>query len=313
MILGFIEKDSQGQRVYATNDVLPTTIIKSGGGIKIMKLVSYSKSNKENNITEHRIKSDGVSNTLTTGDGCSNQSTFNYVLEDKNFLIRKLTPIECERLQGYPDDHTKFGMGEDGKVFEISETQRYKLCGNGVSAPVATHILETLIPDEHIKVLSLFSGTGGTELSLSERFDVVAHCEIDKHAQNNLRYNYPITPIYPDVTKLIDEQDLPHFDLLTFGYPCQDVSIAGRNLGDWGKRSSLVFEVIELLKKHKPKYFMAENVKNHLSEMHKEFFLNVLRGFSEAGYEFDFEVVNSKNFGLPQSRERVFIFGRLIK
>jgi len=229
--------------------------------------------------------------------------------------IRKLTPLETERLQGWSlkqgfQNHTKLGLFEDGQTKEISNSQRYKMCGNGISSPVSKHTLESFI-NEPVRVLSLFSGAGGTELLLDKsRFKLVGNCENDKYAQSVLRFHHPKLPLYPDVTELLNE-DLPEFDLLTFGYPCQDVSVAGKGLGIEGERSSLVFHVIELIKKHKPKYIMAENVKNHLSKKHVEFFLTVMRELSKIGYALDFQVLNTKNFGLPQNRERLFILGKL--
>lgn len=227
--------------------------------------------------------------------------------------IRKLTPRECERLQGFPSDLTKYGKKVDGTIYEISDTQRYKMCGNAVSSNVSKTILESVIPNEKIKIMSLFSGCGGTEAKLGDRFEVIGHCEIDKYAQDVLRFKHPDIPIFPDVIKIAKGEHKidNYFDLLTFGYPCQDISIAGKQLGEFGVRSSLVYQVIEIARIYKPKYIFAENVKNHLSEKHKNFFLKVLTAFSELGYSLDFEIVNSKDYGLAQNRERVFIFGKL--
>lgn len=227
--------------------------------------------------------------------------------------IRRLTPTECERCQSFPADLTKYGKKNDGTVYEISDTQRYKMCGNAVSSNVSKTILESVIPEGKIKVMSLFSGCGGTEAKLDDRFEVIGHCEIDKYAQDVLRYNHPDVPVYPDVVRLANGEDTidKPFDLLTFGYPCQDISVAGKQLGELGSRSSLVYQVVEIARKYKPRYIFAENVKNHLSEKHEPFFLKVLTEFSKLGYELDFEVVNSKDYGMPQNRERVFIVGRL--
>lgn len=224
--------------------------------------------------------------------------------------IRKLTPKECERVQSFPEDLTKIGRKKDGTVYQISDTQRYKMCGNAVSSNVSKHILETLIQG-NAKVMSLFSGCGGTEAKLDSRFKVIGHCEIDEYAQDVLRYNHPEVPIYEDVKKLASGEVVisEDFDLLTFGYPCQDISISGKQLGEKGSRSSLVYQVVEIANKYKPKYLFAENVANHLSLKHEDFFIRVLTGFSSLGYSFDFEIVNSKDFGCCQNRERVFVVG----
>jgi site-specific DNA-cytosine methylase len=266
--------------------------------------------------------SEGISPTITT-EADSNASI---VVEEDNMLnprilkdlevskeeirIRKLTPTECERLQGYPDSHTKLCRKSDGTVYEISNSQRYKMCGNGVSSPVTAYLFPAIFGNQPIRIMSLFSGCGGTELLLPSNFQVVGHCEFDKYASDVLRYHYPNIPNFHDVTQFIDKE-VSEFDLLTFGYPCQDVSIAGNNLGENGKRTSLIWNVCDIIEKHKPKFIMAENVKNHLSKKHEAFFTRVLERLSELGYDLDFEVVNSKHFSLPQNRERVFIFGKL--
>jgi DNA (cytosine-5)-methyltransferase 1 len=140
----------------------------------------------------------------------------------------------------------------------------------------------------------------------------VGHCEFDKHASQVLKYHHPEIPNFHDVTKLIEREDIPEFDLLTFGFPCQPFSIAGSRKGfkDVGK-GDLIFHVFDFIKKYKPKYLLAENVKGLLNHNKGDTFISILKGLSSLGYEVDFELVNSKNFGLAQNRERVFIFGKL--
>jgi site-specific DNA-cytosine methylase len=307
--------------------------------------VAYSKSTRKTHI-DIRGKVDGEANTVSTGDGGSNQSTQNFVavhyghkdkeheykdvsptlkaqshghepmaveIEEADIRIRKLTPVECERLQGYPDNHTKFGKKEDGTTYEMSNTQRYKQCGNGVSSPVAATILSTLIPSEDVRVQSLFSGILGTELDLPERFKLTGTCEFDKYASDVIRFHKPSVPNFKDVTQFVDRNDVPDFDLLTFGFPCQSFSIAGLRQGfeDEKGRGTLIYNVFDILQKHKPKYFMAENVKGLINHDGGKTIIQILTGLSQLGYELDFELVNSKHYGLAQNRERVFIFGRL--
>jgi DNA-cytosine methyltransferase len=219
--------------------------------------------------------------------------------------IRKLTPVECERLQGYKDNHTKFGRTEDGKVVELSDTQRYKLCGNGISAPVSKHILETLLPEGNFKLMSTFSGTGGTELLLDKRFEVIGHSEFDKYASMNLHYNYPHIKNFGDITKL---DVLPEHDILAGGFPCTTWSIAGLRAGFDDKRGQLIYDVFRLIRTNVPKYVILENVKNLISHGNGESIKAIFEGISNLGYTIDFNLVNSKNFGLAQNRERIFIF-----
>ena len=270
--------------------------------------IAYSKSHRKNHIDARGVI-DEHANTLNTGDGCTSQSTGSFVFtKEPEVKMRKLTPLECNRLQGYPDYWTKYGRKEDGTVYIISDTQQFKMNGNGISSTVPETLFPAVFGNEHIRVLDLFSGCHGTGLRLPTNFECVGFSEVDKYANDVLRYHYPDIINYGDVTKLINQQ-LPEFDLLTFGYPCQDVSSAGNNEGDKGARTSLIWSVCDLIEKHKPKYICAENVKNHLSKTHEAFFTQVLERLSSIGYDLDFEVVNSKHFGLAQNRERVFIMG----
>lgn len=276
--------------------------------------VAYSKSTRKNHI-DVRGRVDQDANTLSCGDGGANMSTQNFVAEDTapTIRIRKLTPVETERLQGYPDNHTKLGRKADGTVYEMSNTQRYKQCGNGVSSNVTETILPALIPEGDVNVMSLFSGVLGTELKLPERFKLAGVCEWDKYASDVINYHHPDVTNFVDVTKFAERTDAPSYDLLTFGFPCQPFSAAGLRQGfdDEKGRGNLIYNVFDILEKHKPKFFLAENVKGLLSHNKGQTFLEILKGLSQVGYELDFELVNSKHYGLAQNRERVFIFGRL--
>ena len=309
-------RKSQCASVYHTDGIFPTVSAGTHGYAmgQIMEIhtIAYSKSHREDKSTgakwiDARGKIDDEANTLSTGDGCANQSTGNYIFTDIT-RIRKLTPLEGERLQGYPDNHTKYGRRDDGTVYTISNTQRYKMVGNGISSTVPETLFPAVFGADPVRVLDLFSGCHGTGLRLPTNFECVGFSEVDKYANDVLRYHYPNITNYGDVTKLIN-LELPKFDLLTFGYPCQDVSSSGKNLGDSGARTSLVWAVCDLIEKHRPKYICAENVKNHLSKKHEDFFTRVLERLSAIGYDLDFEVVNSKHFGLAQNRQRVFIMG----
>ena len=159
-----------------------------------------------------------------------------------------------------------------------------------------------------IKVFSVFSGVGGFEQGLDDRFEVIGFSEIDKYANQVLKYHYPNIPNYGDITK-INWNDIPDFDLLTGGSPCQDLSIAGKRRGLAGARSGLFMEYIRILHHKKPKYFIWENVKGALSSNYGFDFAVVLNEFSEAGYNLWWQVLNAKDFGVPQNRERIFVVG----
>jgi len=159
-----------------------------------------------------------------------------------------------------------------------------------------------------MKVFSLFSGAGGFEIALPEHFEIIGLSEIDKHASAVLKHHYPNTPNYGDITKIYWDT-VPDFDLLVGGSPCQDVSVAGKRSGIEGARSGLFFQYVRALKEKKPAYFIFENVKGLLSSNGGRDFAVVLNEMAEAGYALWWQVLNAKDFGVPQNRERIFIIG----
>ena len=138
------------------------------------------------------------------------------------------------------------------------------------------------------------------------------HCvgfsEIDKYASAVLRYRFPNTTNYGDITK-IDWSAVPDFDMLVGGSPCQDLSVAGKQKGLVGERSGLFHEYVKALEIKKPSHFIWENVKGALSSNGGRDFATILNAFSEAGYSLTWQVLNAKDFGVPQNRERVFVVG----
>lgn len=163
-----------------------------------------------------------------------------------------------------------------------------------------------------IKVLSLFTGIGAFEKALERLgidYELVGFSEIDKFAIKSYCaiHNVPEDKNLGDITKM-DIDKIPNFDLLTWGFPCQDISIAGRMEGiKEGTRSELYYEGYKILKAKMPKISIIENVKNLTSKMFKEQFNSILNDISELGYNNYWKVLNAKDFGIPQNRERVFI------
>lgn len=155
----------------------------------------------------------------------------------------------------------------------------------------------------------LFSGYGGFTLA-SERceFKTIGFSEIDKYASAVLKYHWPNTKNYGDITK-INWSEVPDFDLLTGGSPCQDLSIAGKRVGLEGARSGLFYEYMRCVKEKRPKYFIWENVKGALSSNKGFDFAAVINEMAEAGYSIWWQVLNAKDFGVPQNRERIFVVG----
>ena len=136
----------------------------------------------------------------------------------------------------------------------------------------------------------------------------IGYSEIDKYAIQIYNKHFPNCKNYGDITK-IDYKQLEDFDIIMGGVPCQSWSIAGKRGGFDDKRGNMWFECFKILRAKQPKYFLFENVKGLLSHNGGKSMERICEELCECGYGLDFEVLNSKNFGVPQSRERIFIIG----
>ena len=168
-----------------------------------------------------------------------------------------------------------------------------------------------------MKVLSLFSGIGAFEKSLDNlqiSYELAGFSEIDKYAVKSYCAIHGVDESMNlgDITK-IDEKALPKdIDLITYGFPCQDISIAGKQKGMFNDdgtqtRSGLFFEALRIIEATKPSIAIAENVKNLTGKKFKSQFDIVLKSLEQAGYNNYWKVLNAKDYGIPQNRERVFI------
>ena len=168
-----------------------------------------------------------------------------------------------------------------------------------------------------LKVISLFSGYGTQELALKyigANYEDVANCDILKFA--NIAYDSlhkTTLGNLGDISK-VNEDNFPQCDLMTYSFPCQDISISGVQKGiQKGTRSGLLYEVERILTKNQPKYLLMENVKNLVSHNHIENFKAHISLLNELGYGCSWKVLNGADFGCPQNRERVFmmsVFGK---
>ena len=162
----------------------------------------------------------------------------------------------------------------------------------------------------NLRVFETFAGYGGASFGLSKAgvdYEVVGYSEVDKYAIKCYDLNHPDIKNFGDIRD-IDPVDLPDFDLLTGGHPCQSFSIAGKRRGFDDMRGTLVFDVFRILKVKMPKYVLLENVLGILSSDNGNIFIRIMEELSGLGYVVDFRVFNSKDFGIPQNRERVFYF-----
>lgn len=167
-----------------------------------------------------------------------------------------------------------------------------------------------------LKVLSLFSGIGAFEKALERQgieYQLVNYCEIDKYASKSysLIHNVSEQMNLGDITKIDTLEMDDNVDFITYGFPCQDISLAGKQKGfeQNGEltRSGLFFEALRIIEDLQPKVAICENVKNLTSKKFSKEFGIVLQSLEEAGYNNYWQVLNAKDYGIPQNRERVFI------
>ena len=164
---------------------------------------------------------------------------------------------------------------------------------------------------KHMTHLDLFSGYGGFALACQRLgITTVGVSEVDKYANAVLRARFPGIKNYGDVSQ-INPEDIPDVEIITGGSPCQDVSVAGKRAGIDGKRSGLFFHFSRIISVKRPHYFVWENVRGVLSSNHGRDFARVVAEFSSIGYDLQWQILNTRSFGVPQNRERIVIVGNL--
>ncbi len=159
-----------------------------------------------------------------------------------------------------------------------------------------------------ITVGSLFAGIGGLELGLEQTggFKTVWSVEIDEYCNRVRREHWPHVPQYRDIRDFPPD-GIERPDLICGGSPCQDLSVAGKQAGIGGWRSSLFFEMVRIVRVLRPRWVVWENVRGAISSNGGSDFRAVLRGFSDIGYDAEWTTLRASDFGLPHRRERVFV------
>ena len=166
-----------------------------------------------------------------------------------------------------------------------------------------------------IKIFEAFAGYGGASFGLKRAnipFSTIGFSEIDQDAIDLYSYNFPNIRNFGDIQK-IDETKLPDFDLFTGGFPCQPFSTVGSRLGELDTRGTLFADIIRICEYKRPKYILLENVKGLCVGTHKPTFHKIISEMERIGYDVKYAVLNSKDYGVPQTRERLWIFGYLGK
>jgi DNA (cytosine-5)-methyltransferase 1 len=164
--------------------------------------------------------------------------------------------------------------------------------------------------------VSLFAGVGGFDLAMERNgVDVVANVEIDKQCQKVLAKHFPSAKQFSDITDvkgsdLIAAGFKPERGIITGGFPCQDLSVAGKRRGLAGERSGLFWEIARLIEETKTEWFILENVPGLLTSNKGADFGVVVGTMADLGYSLAWRVLDAQHFGVPQRRRRVFILGR---
>ena len=168
-----------------------------------------------------------------------------------------------------------------------------------------------------MNAVSLFAGVGGFDLALERNgIEVVAAVEIDANARGVLKHRFPKTTLFNDVCEVTGEQLIaagfdPRDGIIVGGFPCQDLSVAGKRAGLAGKRSGLFWEICRLLDETRAQTFILENVPGLLSSNNGRDMATVVQALVERRYRIGWRVLDAQFFGVPQRRRRVFIVGSL--
>ncbi|SHI12910.1 DNA (cytosine-5)-methyltransferase 1 [Clostridium collagenovorans DSM 3089] len=167
--------------------------------------------------------------------------------------------------------------------------------------------------NRHLKTVSLFAGAGGLDLGfLNAGFDIIWANDVDKYAYESYRHNISDHIVLGDINQLLD--DIPSHEVLIGGFPCQPFSMMGQQLGFEDERGTLFFTIEQIVRKHRPKVIVLENVKNLETHNGGETFARMQRILRDEllddnglGYSVFYQVLNSADFGIPQTRRRVFV------
>ena len=168
-----------------------------------------------------------------------------------------------------------------------------------------------------MRIIDLFAGLGGirkgVELALDERgvpHECVFTSEIKPHAITVLRQNHPDEEIHGDITQ-IESENIPDFDILCAGFPCQAFSYAGKRLGFEDTRGTLFFDVERIIRDKRPRGFILENVEGLVSHDKGKTFRVIINHLRRLNYHVSYRILNAKDFGIPQDRKRIYIVGSL--
>lgn len=275
--------------------------------VKIIKVLDLPRDVHNDQERQRRVYSiKGISPTILA----RSDSTKILIKEGEELKLRKFTPIENLRVQGFEEEFIR-----RLKESEVSDTQLYKQSGNAVSPPVVreifNHIGKFINPiegDSEIKFIDLFAGLGGFRIALENNGGkCVFSSEIDKYARETYKNNFGEDPS-GDIIQ-IKSEEIPEHDILCAGFPCQPFSIAGKRLGFEDARGTLFFEVARILRDKRPKAFILENVAGIVSHEQGKTLNTIISILEELEYSVVWKVLNAKDYGIPQNRNRWYCVG----
>ena len=161
-----------------------------------------------------------------------------------------------------------------------------------------------------IRVFEGFAGYGGAAFALKRAkipHTIIGYSENDKFAVDLYEKNHPGVPGFGDITK-IDPEEIPDFDLFTGGFPCQPFSQVGLGLGEQDIRGTLFYDIIRICEAKKPKHILLENVKGLRTNRHGKTLETIVKKLTKLGYDVHYQLLNSKDYGIPQNRDRLWIY-----
>lgn len=276
-------------------------------------IASRGRYNENGNISQnYEVRGNEFTNTITTVQK-DNMVLVNNSDTKPHPRVRRLTPKECWRLFDFTDeDFEKARTALNNTYYhgrDKSSSRLYEQAGNTIVINTLSAILKQLNIKEHIDVVEFFCGIGAQRKALQKAgidFTVVDAVDINKYSLTSYNAINGTNFEPQDITKW--DKDI-HIDMIFHSSPCQSFSLAGKGEGGnegSGTRSSLMHETKRIVAKAKPKYVIWENVKGALSKKHRHNFEQYISDMDERGYNTYYQILNSKDYGTPQSRERVF-------
>ena len=253
----------------------------------------------------YEVRGNKYTNTITT------VQKDNLLAEKQR--VRRLTPKECWRLFDFSDeDFEKARLALNNTYYhdrDKSSSRLYEQAGNTIVINTLSAVLKQLNIQEHIDVVEFFCGIGAQRKALERAgidFTVVDAVDINKYSLTSYNAINETNFEPQDITKW--DKNI-HIDMIFHSSPCQDFSVAGKGEGGdegSGTRSSLMHETKRIVVKAYPKYVIWENVKGALSKKNRHNFEQYISDMNNLGYTTYYQVLNSKDYGTPQSRERIF-------